>query len=80
MKRTISGIYEQGDSVGGNLYATRKGRSRKLKPAPVTVLRPVERTLGGYTFKALAPVNVIKSPRTKRLDKQDRAWYACLSK
>lgn len=79
-RSVISGIYHRGDAVEGNLYAVRSGRSRKPKAGPVTVMRPVEATLGGSTFTGLRTVNVIKSPRTKRLDKQDRMWYACLSK
>lgn len=79
-QRVISGIYTQGDAVNGNIYGTRQARSRKHKPAPVTVMRPVEVKVWGVDTTTLRPVKVIKSPHAKRLDKQDRMWYACLSK
>jgi hypothetical protein len=76
-QRVISGVY-----ANTNVYAVRtKGqRSRKPKAAPVTVMHPVACVMGGVEFTGLKVAKVIKSPRTKRLDKQDRMWYAGLSK
>lgn len=79
-QRVISGIYNLGGSDDGNVYAVRTGRSRTPKPAPVTVMRPVACSMGGTEFTGLKVAKVIKSPSTKRVDKQDRMWYACLSK
>jgi len=79
-QRVISGIYHRGDKTEGNIYSVRTGRSRKPKAGPVTVMRPVAMSMGGTDITGLRVAKVIKSPRTKRLDKQDRMWYACLSK
>lgn len=76
-QRVISGIYT---NPHGNVYAVRKARSRKPAAAPVTIMRPVACTMGGVEFTGLKVAKVIKQPRLKPVDKQDRMWYACLSK
>lgn len=76
-RRVISGIY---DNQYGNIYAVRGHRSRSPKSGAVTIKRPVVRSMGGVEFMGEETVNVIKSPRRKPLDKEQRKWYACLSK
>lgn len=62
--------------LNGNAYVRTGGGKRNPKAGPVTVLKPVQAEVRGLgvQVEVLKPVNVIKAPRRKPMDKEDRRY------